>query len=135
MLATPGRDRAPSALIDEFLHSRPIVMGDQWGRWLPHLEHVEMPLCLRSDPGVSCVQHLIVVSHPLEDSIGRAASDDVAQAQKDLRAADALTMIYPLCWAAMPAMMKSYIDRVFARASFTKLVAAWLTDSCTASVV
>lgn len=104
------------------------------------------------------MQHLIVVSHPLEDSItmklarayalelqqlghrqqthdlyrmtfnpvmsaqeleplsiGRAASDDVAQAQKDLRAADALTMIYPLWWAAMPAMMKGYIDRVFSR--------------------
>jgi NAD(P)H dehydrogenase (quinone) len=104
------------------------------------------------------VQHLIVVSHPLEDSItmklarayalelqqlghhqqthdlyrmtfnpvmgadeleplsiGRAASDDVARAQKDLNAADALTMIYPLWWATMPAMMKGYIDRVFAR--------------------
>jgi NAD(P)H dehydrogenase (quinone) len=104
------------------------------------------------------VQHLIVVSHPLEDSItmkfarayllelqqlghrqqthdlyrmtfnpvlgadeleplsiGRTASEDVAQAQKDLHAADALTMIYPLWWAAMPAMMKGYIDRVFSR--------------------
>jgi NAD(P)H dehydrogenase (quinone) len=104
------------------------------------------------------MQHLIVVAHPLEDSItmklaltfarelqqlghtqqthdlyrmnfnpvmgaheleplsiGHSADADVAQAQQDLRAADVLTMIYPLWWATMPAMMKGYIDRVFAR--------------------
>jgi NAD(P)H dehydrogenase (quinone) len=108
-------------------------------------------------PGVY-MQHLIVVAHPLQDSItmklarayalelqqlghsqrthdlyrmgfnpvmgaheleplniGQAADADVAQAQEDLRNADALTMIYPLWWAAMPAMMKGYVDRVFAR--------------------
>lgn len=43
------------------------------------------------------------------------ASADVAQAQDDIRAADTLTVIYPLWWMAMPAMMKGYIDRVFAR--------------------
>lgn len=104
------------------------------------------------------MQHLIVVAHPLEDSItmklarayalelqrlghvqrthdlyrmhfnpalgahelepmsiGRAADADVALAQRDLSAADTLTVIYPLWWASMPAMMKGYIDRVFAR--------------------
>jgi NAD(P)H dehydrogenase (quinone) len=104
------------------------------------------------------MQHLIVVAHPLEDSItmrltrayalqlqqlghsqqthdlyrmgfnpvmgaheleplsiGHAADADVAQAQQDVCAADALTVIYPLWWATMPAMMKGYIDRVFAR--------------------
>src|SRR5580692_9686252 len=104
------------------------------------------------------MQHLIVVAHPLEDSItmklarafaselqllghsqkihdlyrmsfnpvmgahelephsiGHSADADVARAQKDVRAADVLTMIYPLWWATMPAMMKGYIDRVFAR--------------------
>ena len=104
------------------------------------------------------MQHLIVVAHPLEDSItmklartfarelqklghsqkthdlyrmrfnpvmgaheleprsiGHSADADVAQAQEDLRGADVLTMIYPLWWATMPAMMKGYIDRVFAR--------------------
>jgi NAD(P)H dehydrogenase (quinone) len=104
------------------------------------------------------MQHLIVVSHPLEDSItmklarayaqelqrlghqlqihdlyrmdfnpvmsaqeleplsiGRTADADLARAQADVRAADALTIIYPLWWATMPAMMKGYIDRVFAR--------------------
>lgn len=40
---------------------------------------------------------------------------DVAKAQDDLRAADVLTVIYPLWWMSMPAMMKGYIDRVFAR--------------------
>jgi len=44
-----------------------------------------------------------------------AVSADVAQAQEDIRAADALTVIYPLWWLTTPAMMKGYIDRVFAR--------------------
>src|ERR1039458_3949865 len=48
-------------------------------------------------------------------SADHAASPDVAQAQEDIRAADALTVIYPLWWLSMPAMMKGYIDRVFAR--------------------
>jgi NAD(P)H dehydrogenase (quinone) len=43
------------------------------------------------------------------------ASADVAQAQDHIRAADVLTVIYPLWWMSMPAMMKGYIDRVFAR--------------------
>jgi NAD(P)H dehydrogenase (quinone) len=48
-------------------------------------------------------------------SAGYAASADVAQAQEDIRAAEVLTIIYPLWWLSMPAMMKGYIDRVFAR--------------------
>lgn len=43
------------------------------------------------------------------------ASVDVARAQQDILAADAVTLIYPLWWMTMPAMMKGYIDRVFAR--------------------
>ncbi|MEJ0095105.1 MAG: NAD(P)H-dependent oxidoreductase [Methylocella sp.] len=42
-------------------------------------------------------------------------SADVALAQNEIRAADVLTVIYPLWWMSMPAMMKGYIDRVFAR--------------------
>jgi len=42
-------------------------------------------------------------------------SADVSQAQEDIRAADALTVIYPLWWLSMPAIMKGYIDRVFSR--------------------
>ena len=45
----------------------------------------------------------------------RSASPDVARAQDDIRAADVLTVLYPLWWLTMPAMMKGYIDRVFAR--------------------
>jgi NAD(P)H dehydrogenase (quinone) len=58
----------------------------------------------------------IMGAHELEPlSIGHAADADVAQAQQDVCSADALTVIYPLWWATMPAMMKGYIDRVFAR--------------------
>ena len=39
----------------------------------------------------------------------------VAKAQEAVRTADALTFIYPLWWLSMPAMMKGYVDRVFAR--------------------
>jgi len=38
------------------------------------------------------------------------ASADVAQAQDDIRAADVLTVLYPLWWLTMPAMMKGYIE-------------------------
>ena len=40
---------------------------------------------------------------------------DVVIAQKDVLAADVVTVVYPLWWMAMPAMMKGYIDRVFSR--------------------
>jgi len=42
-------------------------------------------------------------------------SADVAKAQDDIRAADVLTVVYPLWWLSMPAMMKGFVDRVFAR--------------------
>jgi NAD(P)H dehydrogenase (quinone) len=45
----------------------------------------------------------------------RPASPDVVKAQDDIRAAAAVTLIYPLWWLSMPAMMKGYVDRVFAR--------------------
>ncbi|WP_213767663.1 NAD(P)H-dependent oxidoreductase [Caballeronia sp. dw_19] len=40
---------------------------------------------------------------------------DVALAQDEIGAADVIALIYPLWWMSMPAMMKGYIDRVFAR--------------------
>jgi NAD(P)H dehydrogenase (quinone) len=46
---------------------------------------------------------------------GHTGSPDILKAQDDIRAADVLTIIYPLWWLSMPAMMKGYIDRVFAR--------------------
>ncbi len=44
-----------------------------------------------------------------------AASPLVKQAQRDLLAAEVLTVIYPLWWLSMPAILKGYIDRVFAK--------------------
>jgi NAD(P)H dehydrogenase (quinone) len=46
---------------------------------------------------------------------GQVVSPDIHQAQDDVRDADVLTLIYPLWWLSMPAMMKGYVDRVFAR--------------------
>jgi NAD(P)H dehydrogenase (quinone) len=43
------------------------------------------------------------------------ANPAILKAQDDIRDADALTLIYPLWWLSMPAMMKGYVDRVFAR--------------------
>lgn len=46
---------------------------------------------------------------------GNPASADVLRAQDEITIADAVTVIYPLWWLSMPAMMKGFIDRVFAR--------------------
>jgi NAD(P)H dehydrogenase (quinone) len=48
-------------------------------------------------------------------SAAHPASADVAQAQDDIRAAAVLTVVYPLWWLSMPAMMKGFVDRIFAR--------------------
>jgi NAD(P)H dehydrogenase (quinone) len=40
---------------------------------------------------------------------------EVVEAQAAVTRADALTVIYPLWWDSMPAILKGYIDRVFAR--------------------
>lgn len=40
---------------------------------------------------------------------------EIRQAQQDIEAAEAVTVIYPLWWLSMPAILKGYIDRVFAR--------------------
>jgi NAD(P)H dehydrogenase (quinone) len=45
----------------------------------------------------------------------RSVSPEVLQAQQDVEAAEAVTVIYPLWWLSMPAILKGYIDRVFAR--------------------
>lgn len=53
-------------------------------------------------------------AHELALANGRPDAD-VAAEQDCIRAAGALTVIYPLWWLTMPAIMKGYIDRVFAR--------------------
>ena len=45
----------------------------------------------------------------------RPGPPEVLQAQQDIESADVLTVIYPLWWLSMPAILKGYIDRVFAR--------------------
>jgi NAD(P)H dehydrogenase (quinone) len=45
----------------------------------------------------------------------RFVPPDVLQAQQDMESAEALTVIYPLWWLSMPAILKGYVDRVFAR--------------------
>src|ERR1017187_10962098 len=58
----------------------------------------------------------VLAAHELVPaSADHPVSADVVQAQDDIRAADALTVIYPLWWLSMPAMMTGDIDRVFAR--------------------
>ena len=44
----------------------------------------------------------------------RPAGADVLQAQEDIRQADVVTLVYPVWWSSMPAMLKGYVDRVFA---------------------
>ncbi|WP_211747401.1 NAD(P)H-dependent oxidoreductase [Paenibacillus sp. Marseille-Q4541] len=44
---------------------------------------------------------------------GELPGEDVQEEQKWVTAADTITMIYPIWWAGLPAIMKGYIDRVF----------------------
>jgi NAD(P)H dehydrogenase (quinone) len=58
----------------------------------------------------------VLAAHELDSSnAARVLDPAVADAQRAVHNADALTVIYPIWWATMPAMMKGYIDRVFAR--------------------
>lgn len=50
---------------------------------------------------------------PLQNAYQAPA--DVLDAQAAVQAADVLTVVYPLWWATMPAILEGYIDRVFAR--------------------
>lgn len=40
--------------------------------------------------------------------------DDVAAEQRRINAADALVLVFPIYWWSMPALLKGWIDRVFA---------------------
>jgi putative NADPH-quinone reductase len=51
----------------------------------------------------------------LEEQRGAPSSDPLVQSHiADLRSADLLAVVHPNCWGAPPAMMKGWIDRVFA---------------------
>jgi len=45
--------------------------------------------------------------------MGKEAPGDVKKYQELVTWADHLTVVYPLWWAQMPAMLKGFIDRVF----------------------
>ncbi|HAT56932.1 MAG TPA: NAD(P)H dehydrogenase, partial [Veillonellaceae bacterium] len=48
-------------------------------------------------------------------SMGRGQiPEDIKKEQDFVAAADVITLIYPVWWAGMPAIMKGYIDRVLA---------------------
>lgn len=58
----------------------------------------------------------VLGAHELGDGdVTRTRVADVLIEQQDVRAADVVTVFYPLWWMSMPAMMKGYIDRVFSR--------------------
>jgi NAD(P)H dehydrogenase (quinone) len=57
----------------------------------------------------------VLTAEELSPTAGHAVNPDILKAQDDIRNADVLTVIYPLWWLSMPAIMKGYVDRVFAR--------------------
>jgi len=52
---------------------------------------------------------------PAAELTGPSTDTMVRNAQEAVRAADVVAFVYPLWWLAMPAMLKGYVDRVFAR--------------------
>jgi NAD(P)H dehydrogenase (quinone) len=62
---------------------------------------------MRFDPVLTRTEIVQAQSH--------SSLPEVLQAQQDLEDADVITVIYPLWWLSMPAILKGYIDRVFAR--------------------
>jgi len=46
---------------------------------------------------------------------GHGPAEEVRREQNYLKAADAVSVFYPLWWASMPAILKGYIDRVFSQ--------------------
>ena len=57
----------------------------------------------------------VLTQTEITQQANRSGPPEVLQAQQDIEAADALTVFYPLWWLSMPAILKGYIDRVFAR--------------------
>ena len=57
----------------------------------------------------------VLTAGELTDDAPARANPELVTAQEDLRAVAVLTVIYPLWWLSMPAILKGYIDRVFAR--------------------
>ncbi|MCR3758859.1 NAD(P)H-dependent oxidoreductase [Clostridium felsineum] len=48
-----------------------------------------------------------------EDLQKGKVSEDIREEQENIKWADVITFVYPVWWAAFPAILKGYIDRVF----------------------
>jgi NAD(P)H dehydrogenase (quinone) len=57
----------------------------------------------------------VLTSTEIAQAQSHFVSPVVQQAQQDIESAEVLTVFYPLWWLSMPAILKGYIDRVFAR--------------------
>lgn len=56
----------------------------------------------------------VLTSDDLESFRTNKLSEDILTEQKIIANSDLLLFVYPLWWGGMPAIMKGYIDRVFA---------------------
>jgi NAD(P)H dehydrogenase (quinone) len=63
----------------------------------------------------SCGFDPVLTGGEIAQAENSSAPPEILQAQQDIAAADVVTVIYPLWWLSMPAILKGYIDRVFAR--------------------
>lgn len=56
----------------------------------------------------------ILSSDDLSNLASRAYADDIKAEQAHIAWADIITFVYPIWWTGMPAILKGYVDRVFA---------------------
>lgn len=57
--------------------------------------------------------HPILTQEEYEDTLKERYEPEVAQEQELISWCDCVTMIYPIWWGGMPALLKGYVDRVF----------------------
>lgn len=57
--------------------------------------------------------HPILTQEEYEEALKARYQPEVAQEQELISWCDCLTMIYPIWWGGMPALLKGYVDRVF----------------------
>ncbi|MAF03347.1 NAD(P)H-dependent oxidoreductase [Herbaspirillum huttiense F1] len=86
----------------EVLHSDLYAMG-----WKSALDAQDFPVRQHSD-------RLSIIAESEHAFAHGCQTSDVAEEQRKLLAADALILQFPLWWFSMPAIMKGWIDRVWA---------------------
>ncbi len=65
-------------------------------------------------PDRSNPEHLSFIQESRHAFSHQCQTDDVTAEQRKIQAADAVLMLFPLWWFSMPAIMKGWIDRVWA---------------------